>query len=109
MAVQLVAYELRMGWLDAGARPPEPPWDRPWAESAAVERLLEHLERLLGESGFLDEREPGTVLLRLRRLFFRTRLDQVEVNILRGFLSALERRLSTPERRPGQGGPSGSS
>jgi tRNA C32,U32 (ribose-2'-O)-methylase TrmJ len=74
-----------------------------------VERLLEHLERLLGESGFLDEREPGTVLLRLRRLFFRTRLDQVEVNILRGFLSALERRLSTPERRPGQGGPSGSS
>ena len=109
MAVQLVAYELRMAWLDAGARPPEPPWDRPWAESAAVERLLEHLERLLRASGFLDEREPGTVLLRLRRLFFRTRLDQVEVNILRGFLSALERRLPGRERSPGRDGPSGPS
>ncbi|MEE4360767.1 MAG: RNA methyltransferase [Pseudomonadales bacterium] len=93
MAMQIVAYELRMAWLDAGARPPEPPWDRPWAQSAAVEHLLAHFERLLAATGFLDGREPGQVLLRLRRLFFRTRLDQVEVNILRGFLAGVERRL----------------
>ena len=92
MAVQLVAYELRMAWLE-GARPPEPPWDRPWASSEALEHFMEHLDRMVDHSGFLADREPGQVRLRLRRLFFRTRLDQVEVNILRGVFTGLERAL----------------
>lgn len=92
MAVQLVAYELRMAWL-AGVRPPEPPWDRPWASSKALEHFMTHLDRMVDHSGFLADREPGQVRLRLRRLFFRTRLDQVEVNMLRGIFTGLERVL----------------
>jgi tRNA (cytidine32/uridine32-2'-O)-methyltransferase len=88
-----VAYELRMAWLE-GVRPPEPPWDRPWASSEALEHFMGHLDRMVDHSGFLADREPGQVRLRLRRLFFRTRLDQVEVNILRGVFTGLERVLT---------------
>ncbi|HSG87622.1 MAG TPA: RNA methyltransferase [Pseudomonadales bacterium] len=90
MAMQLVAYEVRMAWLEAGSRLPEPPWDRPWAESAQVEGMLEHLNGVLDEIGFLDRGDPGHVPHRLRRLFFRTRLDQVEINILRGVLGRVQ-------------------
>jgi tRNA (cytidine32/uridine32-2'-O)-methyltransferase len=100
MAMQLVAYEIRMAWLEAGQRMPEPPWDRPWAESAAVEGMLGHLERVLRRVRFLDARDSGQVMMRMRRLFFRTRLDEVEVNILRGLCSAVERRTPEP---PGAG------
>jgi tRNA (cytidine32/uridine32-2'-O)-methyltransferase len=48
---------------------------------------------MVDHSGFLADREPGQVRLRLRRLFFRTRLDQVEVNMLRGIFTGLERVL----------------
>lgn len=98
MAMQLVAYEIRMAWLEAGARMPEPPWDRPWAETASVEGMLGHLERVLRRVGFLDARDSGQVMMRMRRLFFRTRLDEIEVNILRGLCSSVERRV--PERDP---------
>ena len=93
MALQLVAYEVRMAWLLGEATATEPPWDRPWAESGAVEGMIEHFAEALDAVGFTDQRDPAQVLLRLRRLFFRTRLDVVEVNILRGFFSALQRRL----------------
>ncbi|TVS19049.1 MAG: RNA methyltransferase [Gammaproteobacteria bacterium] len=92
MAMQIVAYEIRQSWLDAGARPPEPAWDRPWAEAAAVEGLLEHLSEVLDQVNYYDRREPGQVMLRMRRLFFRTRLDQVEINILRGLLTNVQKR-----------------
>jgi len=92
MAMQIVAYEIRKTWLDAGARMPEQAWDRPWAETEAVEKLLEHFSEVLDLLQYYDRREPGQVMLRLRRLFFRTRLDQVEINILRGLLTNFERR-----------------
>ncbi len=92
MAMQIVAYEIRQAWLDAGARPPEPAWDRPWADAAAVEGLLEHLSEVLDQINYYDRREPGQVMLRMRRLFFRTRLDQVEINILRGLLTNVQKR-----------------
>lgn len=98
MAVQIVAYEIRQAWLDAGARMPEQAWDRPWAETEAVEKLLEHLSEVLDMLQYYDRREPGQVMLRLRRLFFRTRLDQVEINILRGLLTNIERRAGRPGR-----------
>ena len=108
MALQLVAWEIRSAWLEAGARLPEPPWDRPWAEAGAVEGLLEHLESTLDLTGFTDRRDPGQVMLRLRRLFYRTRLDQVEVNILRGVCTRIEHALAEagaegPSPAPGEG------
>lgn len=98
MAMQIVAYEIRQSWLDAGGLMPEPDWDKPWADTRAVEGMLEHLSDVLDLLQFYDQREPGQVMLRMRRLFFRTRLDQVEVNILRGLLTNMERRAGQPGR-----------
>ena len=88
MAVQVVAYELR---LALGAELPEPVWDRPPATAEEVESLLRHLQALLVETEFLDVANPGQTLTRLRRLFARVQPDQTEVQMLRGIATNLHR------------------
>lgn len=88
MAVQVVAYELR---LALGTELPAPIWDRPPATAEEVENLLAHLQALLVETEFLDLANPGQTLTRLRRLFARAQLDQTEVQMLRGIVTNLHR------------------
>jgi tRNA (cytidine32/uridine32-2'-O)-methyltransferase len=52
--------------------------------------MYEHFETALTEIGFLDPRAPRQLMRRLRRLFNRARPDRMEVNILRGILSAAQ-------------------
>ncbi|NMG32211.1 RNA methyltransferase [Aromatoleum evansii] len=88
-AVQLLCYELRMAALD-----PVPPAE-PLPDLAAfeeVEGFHRHLERAMTVSGFYDPANPKRLLQRVRRLFGRIRLEKEEVNILRGIISALERK-----------------
>jgi len=56
-----------------------------------LERFYEHLERSLYASGFLHPRYPRKLMERLRRLFARAQLERVELNILRGMLTAWDR------------------
>ena len=58
--------------------------------------MYAHLESTLIEVGFLDPEKPRRLMRRLRRLFNRTRLDQSEVNILRGFLTAVQAQIRNP-------------
>ena len=58
-----------------------------------MEYFYEHLEAALTDSGFLDPDNPRTLMRRLRRLFIRAAPDQNEINILRGVLTAFERRM----------------
>jgi tRNA (cytidine32/uridine32-2'-O)-methyltransferase len=51
--------------------------------------LFDHLETTLTEVKFHDPDNPRQLMTRLRRLFLRARPDQMEVNILRGFLKAV--------------------
>lgn len=92
MAVQVVAYELRLATL-AGAGPgPAPERLDPLATVEDLERFYAHLERTLVEAGFLNPANPRHLMLRLRRLFNRALPEEKEVRILRGILSALEPR-----------------
>ena len=85
MAVQIVAYELRLaGALDVRPESGDLP-----AAAADVELFYEHLERALVDAEFLDAANPRQLMRRLRRLFNRVQLDEQEVAILRGVLSAL--------------------
>jgi tRNA/rRNA methyltransferase len=87
-AVQVLAYEARVAALGAQQLPA--------AESAParhedVEHFYLHLEQSLLASGFLDPANPRRLIPRLRRLFGRARLEQEEVNILRGILSSFDK------------------
>jgi tRNA (cytidine32/uridine32-2'-O)-methyltransferase len=86
MAVQIVAYELRMA-------DPFAPWETgaeaPPATTDDLDLFYEHLQRVLLASGFLDPGNPRHLMRRLRRLFNRAQLDENELNILRGILAAL--------------------
>jgi tRNA/rRNA methyltransferase len=87
-AVQVMAYEARMAALGGQLLPAgefEP------ARHEDVENFYAHLEQSLLASGFLDPANPRRLIPRLRRLFGRARLEQEEVNILRGMLNSLRK------------------
>ncbi|MBI5918229.1 MAG: RNA methyltransferase [Nitrosomonadales bacterium] len=82
-AVQLLSYEMRLaaGQGDCGAPELHP------APAEQVERYFQHLEVVLGEIGFLHSKHPTKLMHKLRRLYARARLEQEEINILRGILT----------------------
>ena len=86
-AVQVMAYEARVAALGAQGLPAAEA--APAARHEDVENFYVHLEQSLLDSGFLDPYNPKRLMPRLRRLFGRARLEQEEVNILRGMLNAL--------------------
>lgn len=93
MAVQVMAYEI---WLATRPGAPQPqPRDVPLANAEEVLRLYAHIEQVLAEIDFQDRTGAGHLMARIRRLFNRAQLDQNEVNILRGILTAVQAR-----RRP---------
>jgi tRNA/rRNA methyltransferase len=91
-AVQVFVYELRMACAIAA---PAPAPEFAPATIDQVEKLYAHFEARMTASGFYNPANPGRLELRLRRLLARARLESEEVNILRGFLTTLER----PKRR----------
>lgn len=90
MAVQVVTYEIRAALAE---KRPEYEYDAPPATSGALEHFYTHLEKVLLDVEFLDPDNPRHLMRRLRRLFIRARVDENEVNILRGILTAVERKI----------------
>lgn len=98
-AVQVIAYECRLAWLEAKPTPtPATEDDSELASHADLERYFEHLERTLVAIEFHDPAKPRQLMARLRRLYLRARPEQMEVNILRGILSATEKALHQGEK-----------
>ena len=93
-AVQVIGYEIFMAAPRQDARPGNTGPRDALAASAELELLFEHLQAVLLEIEFLDPKQPKQLMRRLRRLYHRTRLTQVEVNILRGILSATHKAAS---------------
>ncbi|KAF1031382.1 MAG: tRNA (cytidine/uridine-2'-O-)-methyltransferase TrmJ [Burkholderia lata] len=85
-AVQVLAYELRVAFLEHASEPSAQPSGEAGtlAQSDEIERMYVHLENALIALDFLDPRNPKKLMPRLRRLFARTGLEREEVNILRG-------------------------
>lgn len=88
-AVQIIAYELRMSLL-APEIVIETRKDA-YATAEDVERFYTHLEEVLIKIEFLDPDNPRRLLQRIRRLFNRVRLEQMEINLLRGILTQIMR------------------
>ena len=97
-AVQVIAYELRMAWLDAQASPEvDAEAGVLPAEAAELEEFFRHLARTLDMVDFHKGRSPDRVLQRLRRVFLRAQLRPRELRLLHGILADAERmaRLAT--------------
>lgn len=90
-ATQVLVYELRMAALGLGGGDAVR-WqsEQPFASSAELEGLYAHFETALTELDFHDPANPRQLMRRLRRLFNRARPDRMEVNILRGILTAAQ-------------------
>jgi len=101
MAVQVVAYELRM--YEAGPALPaeaDAEWDAPFATRENMERFYQHLEETLVGIEFLDPAAPRQLMSRLRRLYGRVRLDEMELNILRGILTETQKWVARGKQGP---------
>lgn len=91
-AVQVIAYEIRVA-QQVDEKPAEKT-DAPPASADDMEFFYEHLERILLDAEFLKADNPRVLMRRLRRLFNRSHLDESELSMLRGILSALDPRKS---------------
>jgi len=89
MAVQVFTYELRVASALNGG--PGFASEAPPATGEEMEHFYAHLEKVFEDVKFLDPDNPRYLMRRMRRLFIRARPDVNEVNILRGFLTAIER------------------
>lgn len=87
-AVQVVAYELRMASLGCATFAEQ--WDYRLANVDEMEKFFVHLQEVLIELDFLKMNAPRKLMTRLRRMFYRTRPDVMEMNILRGILGAVQ-------------------
>jgi TrmH family RNA methyltransferase len=91
MAVQLVCYEIFRA--RGAAAPASAPGTAPLASARELERLYAHWAQVLEEIEFRDRTESGTHLMnRIRRFLQRAELDENEVHILRGMLTAVQNR-----------------
>ena len=92
MAVQIVCYELGVLVAAPGIPAGETDqWDAPFASLENMERFYVHLEQTLTDIEFLDPAAPRQLMSRLRRLYGRVRLDEMELNILRGILTETQK------------------
>jgi tRNA (cytidine32/uridine32-2'-O)-methyltransferase len=101
-AVQVIAYEIRMASLST-EQVAEPlqwgtKWDAPLANQEQLEMLFEHLEQTVLKTGFLDPQKPRQLMTRVRRLIMRALPDSIEVNILRGILTSVDKSIASNKK-----------
>ena len=85
-AVQIMAYELHMAWLNAPALAQAPV---ELARLDDIELFYKRLEETLIRIQFLDPDNPKRLMPRVRRLFSRTELEKEELSILMGMLKSI--------------------
>ncbi|MES2624828.1 MAG: RNA methyltransferase [Pseudomonadota bacterium] len=91
-AVMVLSYELRKSALHQANQPliKTSEWDKEPATMAELDLYLSHLEEVLIRLDFHNPENPRQLMRRLRRLYQRIQPDKMEINILRGILTATE-------------------
>ena len=92
MAVQLVSYEMRMAFLAKDKTENALSMiEDIYPTAQEMEYFFAHTEQVYLSLGFIQNQG---VMQKLRRLYNRSSLEKNELNILRGMLSAIEKRLN---------------
>ena len=93
-AAQIITYELFMLSEQALQRPLEE--DRrsePVATQEQMALFYEHINRVMVKTDFLDPANPRQLQRRIKRLFNRIEPSRSELNILRGLLKSIEKKI----------------
>ncbi|MCK5725382.1 MAG: RNA methyltransferase [Thiotrichaceae bacterium] len=91
-AVQMLCYEIYKQQLssvvtsDHHLRGQIPP------TTEELDLLYQHLQKILIKSDFIMKKHPGKIMDKIRTFITRSEIRQQEVSILRGILSAIEKR-----------------
>lgn len=93
MAVQVVCYQIYIDSLSKKSLVKNDNWDVPKAKSNHVKRLIEHFISVAEELEVFNKGNPRQIGARIKRMFTRIGLDEMEVNFLRGFLAATEEKI----------------
>lgn len=106
-SVQLIAYEMRLAALEeallngetgSSSDAPESAGRFALAPHQEYERFFEHLQSTLTAVDFIRSKTNlESIMRRLRRLFLRTELEQEEVHMLRGILTAVQKLTASPK------------
>lgn len=93
MSVQVVCYQLLIDRTIGSEIKDNQHWDVPSAEANHVNRLIEHFTDVAEKLEVFNKGNPRQIGARIKRLFTRVGLDEMEVNFMRGFLAAVEKKL----------------
>lgn len=90
-AAQLLCYEL---WVyhSEGAMP-EVKDVAEYPSHEDLQHFYQHLEETLEDTGFITEKRRGDTMIKLHRLFNRARPELLELKMLRGVLSSVQKRI----------------
>lgn len=96
-AIQILCYECMMA-----SRQTHPKNEKAYPMVNELNGFYEHLEDTLNNVGFLIKAHPGQAMLRLKRLFNRARPEKVELNMLRGILSNMDKLIPNASQKTAQ-------
>lgn len=91
-SVQLIVYEMYLFSLN-GQNDTQSESSIDLASTDDLHSFFKHLQQTMIDVNFLDARQPRKLMHRLRRLFQRAQLSKTEIHILRGFLSAINKKI----------------
>ena len=90
MSVQIVTYEL----FKHRNKSEDREWrDYPEINSEDLQRLINHFVETSIQLDLIDPKNPSQIIARIKRMFSRLQPDSMEGNYLRGFLTAINKRL----------------
>lgn len=94
-AIQVVCYELHKAHKTALEIPMiTEHFDLdPLANGEMREGFYQHLEEVLCQTEFLDPNEPKNIMKKVRNLFQKRDLTEPEIHLLRGILTAINRKI----------------
>lgn len=95
-AVQTLCYEIYQHSI--ADEPVDTMFKQDLAGLEDRERFYQHLQETLSETGFIIKNHPGEVMQKFRRLFGRAQPTVEELNILRGALASVQRRILRGKR-----------
>ena len=93
MSVQIVCYKLFLDYHKPKKVSKNKYWDVPIAKQEHVSNLIDHFLSISKDLEVFNKGNPRQIESRIKRLFRRLGLDEMEVNFLRGFLGGVEKKI----------------